>query len=179
MGTFSSWINYITNPSKGPTEVIQALQALDPVIDELYQALYIKFSYSVYYLSTVHTVEAALKQVGDTLNAIASPTPVQVISIPNYGGVLTDATLIASLVMHKDGDLQLGQCYLELAPTSGDLSINLLKNGTLVGNITYSMATSGYREQDLSSITVVKGDLLTLFCVTSGGAGGLSMCLEY
>jgi hypothetical protein len=181
MGTYSTWLDYVTDPSNLDAELILALQALDVVVDELYQADYIQFAYATFYAPTTQTVGAALREIGDALVGIASPTPVQVISIPAYGLTpIVDSASYAQLVIHKTGDLVTGQCYLSVAPSTVALIFNLLLNGVLVGTITYATGEHGYKEEDLSSISVVKGDVLELYCASADGvAAGLSMCLEY
>ncbi len=174
MGTYSTWIDYITDPSAVGMEVMQALQALDVVIDELYQAEYILFDYNNFFSSNVTNVGEALRELADAVEVGAK----QVITIPSYGTALVNSTMIAEALVHKDAVLGLGQLWLSTAPAGTACTIFVMKNGSSVYTFSFEPGAHGPKELDLSFVTVVKGDVLGLFCDVASGAVGLSATLE-
>lgn len=189
MGTYSDWLNYITDPSEVDMEVFQALSALDVVIDELYQAEYIRFSYDQFFSSNVTTVGEALRQLADSQAVIGR----QLITIPDYGVAFTDNTPICQIIAHRDGVPGLGQVYLRDAPTIApadpgagltvDPSVSacvlqVMQNGSTVYTFGFGVGEHGPKELDFSFLKLVKGDIIALFCAVAGGAGGLAISME-
>jgi hypothetical protein len=174
MGTFSTWIENITDPSEVDPEVMLALQALVVVIDELYQADYIEFTYDVFF-SGVTKVGEALRQLADAMIAEAR----QVITIPSFGAVLVDATMVAQVVVHRAGTPGIGQVYLDVgASGTAGCTIQLMKNGSSMYQMTFIPGEKGPVEVDLSFFDVVIGDVLGIYCVIADGAEGLMATLE-
>jgi hypothetical protein len=175
MGAHSAWIGYITDPSALDAELMQALTALDLDINKLYQAEYTEFTYDVFYSSAVANVKAALIELAESIYSSQR----QLITIPNLGTSLADATNVFQILASKTGALGLGRIALETAPTGTACALQIVKNGTNMYSFSFAAGISGPLELDLSFISLVAGDTWGIYCLTASGAVGLSASVEF
>jgi hypothetical protein len=171
----SAWLAHITDPTLVPAEVMLALNALDVDIQKLYESNNIAFNYDTFFTASASNVGEALRQLADAMTAIQR----QIITIPNVGTALVDATLIGEFICHKDGVLGLGVIYMATAPTAAAATLQIMKNGGTVYTFTFDIGEHGPKELDLSFISVVKNDIIGLYCTTASGAGGVAATMEF
>lgn len=169
------WFDYITDPSEMPLEVYQALQALNTLTAQLGQADNISFRYDVFYSAAIATVGEALRQIADYMASAGR----QLVTLPDLGTALVDATMAAQFITHKTGTLGLGVIYLSTAAVGSDVEFQVMKNGTTLYSFSFIPGETGPRELDLSFISVVKNDLIGIYCVKANGAKGLAVTVEF
>jgi len=180
MGTYSDWLDKITDPSVIEAELYQALQDLDADIDKLYDAGNIIFTYDSFYSDEVTDVAGALIEIGEYLATLLTTGGArQLVTVPSRAEVLVDATNIFSFIVMKDSPLGLAHVYLETAPPAAIASLQIMKNGVSAYLFDVAIGDHGPFELDLSFISVVIGDIVTLRCVTASGAAGLAFAMEF
>lgn len=178
MGTYSDWLTHnIPDPTVIDANLYLALSALDTVIDELSSAEYISFSYDSFYSGVVTTVGEALRELADYLVSAAATR--RLVTIPSYGSALVDATVVFSMICNRAGVLGMSYTHLYTAPAAAPTVLQILKNASTMYELSFAIGENGPKEVDLSFISVVAGDIISIKCITASSAAGLSFTMEY
>ncbi len=177
MGTFTDWLDNITDPSLIEPELYQALQALDQDIDLLYMADHVNFDYDVFFSDGTTNIGEALREIADYL-AIGGSAK-QLVQVPSYGTALVDATMVFNFLCLKDATLGTSFIHLDTAAAGTTCVLQIMKNATSEYQLDFVVGDHGPIELDLSFINVVRGDRIGIKCVTASGAAGLSFSMEY
>ena len=172
-----SWIDEITDPSTIiPSQLYNALVLLSVELTAMKTAFGIGFTYDAFFSSLTDNVDEALKQIADYL---ISDILIRSLLGDFTVAALADATTYFRFLMTRDRTLGLIILkVLTTAPSTGDLKINILKNGGLIDDIIILNGTSGPEYKDLSHTTVVLGDIIEVRVVDAKAAVGLICTLE-
>ena len=174
MGTFSSWLSYITGLPLLDGEVFAALSALDVAIDDLSKAENISYSYGTYFDASVNSVKLALNQIAQDLVVGLGTIHGGNLQVSQQGVTgLANLTTYGRWIMGDSGTFGYVHFRVETAPAVTDCEIEIRVNGVALDTYIIPAGDNAGTVLDLSLESYVAGDVIDVYCTVASAAADL------